>query len=174
MGKGIVISKDTPAEEVERLGQNECADCVHCCSYGAGIVLPDEKKRLAAFFEMPDAEFETLYLESHELFNTKVHKFKTERKQGRPHGRCIFLTDDGCSIHRIKPLHCRVGTCTELGEQISLWFTLNHLVNPDDPESIRQWAVYLKTHDTIPGGELHHLVPDKEKLKKILSYEILR
>ena len=54
------------------------------------------------------------------------------------------------------------------------WFTLNHFVNVDDPESIRQWAVYLKTHDTIQGGSLEELVPDKKLLKKILNYEIIK
>jgi hypothetical protein len=51
---------------------------------------------------------------------------------------------------------------------------LNHFVKPDDPESVRQWSVYLKTQPTIGGGELKDLVKDKERLAKILSYEIFR
>lgn len=52
---------------------------------------------------------------------------------------------------------------------------LNYLVNKDDPESIRQYSTYLKSGGkTIEGGKLEELVPDKEKLKKILSFEQLR
>lgn len=51
---------------------------------------------------------------------------------------------------------------------------LNHQVNVNDPESIRQYAIYLKTHTTIPGGELEELVPDKERLRKILDFTILK
>ena len=57
---------------------------------------------------------------------------------------------------------------SKFGEQLSIWFVLNHLLDPHDPEAIRQWASYLKTHPTIPGGELHQLVSDKQKLHKIL------
>jgi hypothetical protein len=45
------------------------------------------------------------------------------------------------------------------------------LVNPTDPESVRQWASYLKAHPTIPGGELRDLVKDEKLLKDILSYQ---
>ncbi len=51
---------------------------------------------------------------------------------------------------------------------------LNYLVNPDDPESIRQWKMFLTQNNPIPGGSLKELVHDEEKLKKILSYEILK
>jgi len=52
---------------------------------------------------------------------------------------------------------------------------LNYLVNKNDPESIRQYAAYLKSGGkTIPGGKLEELIPDKEKLKKILNFEQLK
>ena len=92
-----------------------------------------------------------------------------------PYGECVFHDKkQGCTIHEVKPLHCKVGSCNDHGEAIHLWFTINYFVNKNDPESVRQWATYLKTHPTIPGGELEDLVPDKEMLSKILSYEILR
>ena len=51
---------------------------------------------------------------------------------------------------------------------------LNHFVNKDDPESVRQYASYLKTGGkTLEGAGLNDLVPDKEKLRKILSLDIL-
>ena len=42
--------------------------------------------------------------------------------------------------------------------------------DPDDSESIRQWAIYLEDNDTIEGGLLLDLVP-KERLARILRWE---
>ena len=51
---------------------------------------------------------------------------------------------------------------------------VNHVVDASDAESIRQYAHYIKTGGKIiPGAELENLVPDKERLKKMLNYEIL-
>ncbi len=64
--------------------------------------------------------------------------------------------------------------CKDYGEQLSLWFMLNHFVNENDPESVRQFATYLKSGGkTLEGAELENLVPNKRKLKKILSFEML-
>ena len=50
----------------------------------------------------------------------------------------------------------------------------NFAVNKDDAESVRQFAQYIKSGGKlIPGASSQELVPDKEKLKKILNYEIL-
>ncbi len=94
-------------------------------------------------------------------------------RSGKPYGPCVFF-DDGCKIHTVKPLECRIGNCSEYGEELSIWFMLNYQVNVSDPESVRQYAIYLKTRPTIPGGKLEELVPDKEKLGKILDFRILR
>ena len=52
---------------------------------------------------------------------------------------------------------------------------VKHAVDANDAESVRQYAQYLKSGGkTIPGAELENLVPDKERLRKILSYEILK
>jgi hypothetical protein len=47
-------------------------------------------------------------------------------------------------------------------------------VNAHDPESIRQYAIYLKTHEALPGGELRELVLDEGRLRKILDFTILK
>ena len=81
---------------------------------------------------------------------------------------------NGCTIQEVKPLHCRVMNCKD-GEEMSVWFDLNFFVNPTDPESIRQWALYLASGGkNIPGGELREIVPDATKLRKILRYEVLK
>jgi Fe-S-cluster containining protein len=100
----------------------------------------------------------------------------TSIKKGRPYGKCIFLKNkNNCTIHEVKPLHCRIGNCSEYGEDLTVWFALNFCVNPADPESIRQWALYLESGGkNIPGGELKELVKDPKILKKILDYEVLK
>ena len=87
----------------------------------------------------------------------------------------VFFGDIGCKIHKVKPLQCRIGNCGEHGEELSIWFMLNYLVNTKDPESIRQYNIYLQSGGkTIPGGNLEELIPDKEELKKILNFEQLK
>lgn len=173
MSKTIGITKLTPKEKVLKLAE-KCEKCGHCCNMDSGTVLKHEVKELANHMDMSEEDFKKKYLQEQEKFNTKHFKFK-QIKGEKPYGRCVFLKDNNtCSIHKAKPLHCRIGNCNEYGEALSIWFALNHFVNADDPESIRQWAVYLKTHPTIPGGHLEELVPDKEKLKEILDYEVFR
>lgn len=169
----INISTKTPVEEVKKLAGN-CLKCGHCCKYGSGFLISDDKKKIAKFLQINEDELSKQFLEKGEKFNTTLQRPKMMRK-GKPYGECVFYDNkQGCTIHDVKPLHCRIGHCNQHGEYLHLWFTINYFVNKNDPESIRQWATYLKTHPTIPGGELDELVPDKELLKKILSYEILR
>jgi Fe-S-cluster containining protein len=171
--KSIHLTKATPKEYVLKLGK--CEQCGHCCKYGAGYVLQEDIKRISSFLGILEDAFKTAFLEETEHFNTKVHKMKTEKKKGKPYGSCVFFQEgNACMIHDAKPFHCRIGTCSEHGEQVSIWFMLNYLVNPNDPESVRQYSAYLKTHPTIPGGALHELVPDKEKLAQMLDYRKLR
>ena len=102
---------------------------------------------------------------------------KLLRKDSRPYGRCIFYDDQqGCTIHEVKPLECKTSiNCKDYGEDLSVWFKINYIVDPCDPESIRQYAQYIKSGGKIiPGAELENLVPDKEKLRKVLSYDVLK
>ena len=115
-------------------------------------------------------------MEEIEKFNTKLFRPKIIRKN-KPYGKCVFFDENiGCKIHEVKPLECRVSMgCKDYGEQISLWFMLNNFVNSNDAESIRQYNTYLKSGGkTLPAAELKDLVPDMEKLKKILSFQILK
>lgn len=175
VNKDVVITKRTPLKIVEKLGA-ECTKCNQCCKVDSGLVMEEEIKQMADFTGVPRDEFAETFLVPHERFNKKLYKLKQIKEPGKPFGRCVFLSDEkGCTVHDAKPLYCKVcSTKSRFGEQLSIWFALNHLIDPEDPESIRQWASYLRTHPTIPGGELGELVPDKEKLRKILSYELFR
>lgn len=171
-----MITRKTKKTEVIQKAKIDCKSCTHCCEYGSGIVLTDEVKNLASGFGIDEIKFIEKYLDEFKNFNTTHYKFKTiKSKPTKPYGKCIFLDKKGCTIHNIKPLHCKVGNCTEIGEDINIWFTLNHFVDPYDPESIREWAQYIKLgNKIIDGGKLEDLVADKKKLKKILNYEILQ
>lgn len=167
------ISKNTPINEILKLSQ-ECRQCGHCCSHGSGFLIGNDLKNIAEYLQITEKELKEKYLEEKELFNTKLlrPKLKTNDK---PYGKCIFLIENKCTINKVKPLQCKVGNCNKHGEKLSMWFMLNYLVNKDDPESIRQYAAYLKAGGkTIAGGKLEELVPDKEKLKKVLSFEQLK
>jgi Fe-S-cluster containining protein len=169
----IMVTKNTPKEYIERIGK-DCDRCGHCCTFDSGIFLDSDRKRIAKALSIPEAEFTERFLEEKTIYNKKVWKAKLER-HGKPFGKCVFLEDKACSIQEHKPIHCRLASgCREYGRELNIWFMLNHVLEPTDPQAIREWAEYLKTHPTIPGGELHELVKDKEMLGKILKHEKLK
>lgn len=165
-----MISRQTPLKEVLQYGE-KCKRCGRCCSHGGGFVLEEDLKRIADHLGITKEELIEKYLDEKISYNTKHYKLK---QKDYPYGPCIFLEGKECKINEVKPLHCRIGNCSKVGQELSIWFVLNYFVDPDDPESVRQWAQYLKTHPTIPGGYLKELVPDQERLRKILNYEILK
>ena len=168
----VAITKKTSLETVLRMGY-ACKKDGKCCAYGGGFVIKDDIPRIASHLGITDNQFKAKYVEPIIRFNTHGFKLKSH-KTGKAYGPCVFLDQNQCSIQKAKPLHCKIGTCSEHGEAISHWFTLHYYVNPNDPQSVREWAVYLKTHGTIPGGELEELVPDKKRLKDILTYKTLK
>ena len=115
-------------------------------------------------------------MEEVELFHTKKFRPKLLRKDGKPYGKCIFFdAEKKCTVHEAKPLQCKIAMgCKDYGEDLQVWFMLNHFVNETDPESVREYAQYVKSGGkVIPGGKLEELVPDKEKLDEILKYKRL-
>ena len=179
--KGVLLeketlTKDTPVNEVLRLTNPcKCDACTVGCRYGSGFLADEDIPKLAKFLGLSEEVMKKEFLEEVEKFNTKRFRPKILRKD-KPYGKCIFFDEDiGCKVHEAKPLECKISMgCKSYGEKLSLWFMLNHFVNKDDPESVRQFASYLKTGGkTLEGAGLNDLVPDKEKLRKILSLDIL-
>ena len=167
-----MIEKDSPQETVMELAR-ECRKCANCCKVDSGYLVNDDLRRISEYLGITEDKLSDDYLEEFEKFNTTLSKPKIVRK-GKPYGKCIFLIDGLCSIHEVKPLYCRLVNCGPLNREMIIWFDLNYFVDVNDPESIRQYAFYLKHGPTIKGGELRDLVPDEEKLNKILSYDILK
>lgn len=165
-----MIKKSTLLSEALKLGE-VCSRKNNCCKYGSGALVGDDLKNIAGFLGVTEQELKKKYLEGVERLNTKRLRPKIIRKKNLPYGQCIFFKD-GCTINEVKPLECKVGNCSKHGQELSIWFMLNYFLNAADPESVRQYAVYLKTSPTIAGGKLEEIIPDKEKLRKILDFEI--
>lgn len=154
-----------------------CNACNNGCKYGSGLLAKDDAKKIAEFLQIPEEELKKGFLEEVEQFNTKMLKPRLLKENNKAFGQCVFYDKQkGCAIHEVKPLQCKTSIiCKEYGEGLSVWFMVNHIVNPDDAESVRQFAQYIKSGGKlITGASLQELVPDKEKLRKILSYEILK
>lgn len=161
------MKKDTPLKEVLELAKH-CDRCGHCCKHSPGFVLKEEVKAISEALGITSEEFIEQYLDSKEVFNREVYKFKTKNPT-KPFGECVFYLD-GCKIHSIKPLHCKIGNCKS--DEFSAWFTVNYLVNFTDPESIRQFKIYCENGGKVlEGGDVTDLV-DAKKLKEICEYKL--
>ncbi len=173
-----LINKNTPLKEVLELAAPcRCDSCSHGCKYGSGKLAGDDSKHIAKFLNISEEELKNKYLEEIELFNKKILKPKLLREDSNKYGKCVFYDDKkGCTIHEVKPLECKTSIqCKDYGEDLSVWFMVNHVVDSNNPESVRQYSQYLKTGGkSIPDAELENLVPDSERLSKILNYEILK
>ena len=167
----MIVSRKTPKSKVLELGK-QCERSNHCCSFTTGFLAEDDFDKIAEFLNISEKELREK-LEEVTLFNTRALRPKS-LKGDKPHGPCVFLGENGCKIHPVKPLQCKLYTCKPYGFDLTQWFYLNYLVNPNDPKSIREYAMFLKFNKPIPGGELEEIVPNKERLKKILNYEILK
>lgn len=165
------IEKSTPINVIEHLSDTPCKSlkCTKCCEYGSGAATKEDLERIAKHLNMHESELIAKYFEPITKYNTTLYRPKMLK---HPYGPCTFLGKEGCTIHEVKPTGCKLASWNQHGEQLSEWFDLNFFVKADDPESVRQWAHKLKFNGTIPGGSLKELVPDKEKLRKILAKEV--
>ena len=173
-----MITKNTPLKEALKLAAPcRCDSCNHGCRFGSGSLAGDDSKKIAEFLKLSEDDLKKDFLEETELFNKKVLKPRLLRKKWNVHGRCVFFNEEkGCIIHEVKPLECKNSIqCKDYGEDLSVWFMANYVIDKNDPESIRQYAQYIKSGGkVIPGAELEKMIPNKAKLRKILSYEILK
>ncbi|MAE42936.1 hypothetical protein CMO93_04135 [Candidatus Woesearchaeota archaeon] len=171
------LTRKTPINDILKLTHPcKCNACTIGCKHGSGVFAEEEIKKLAGYLKIDEDVLKKEFLEEISKFNTKKLRPKILRK-GKQYGKCIFFDEElGCKIHEAKPFECKVAMgCKPYGEQLSLWFMLNHFVNENDAQSIRDYAVYLKSGGkTLDGAKLEELVPDKEKLRKILGFEILK
>ncbi len=76
----------------------QCQQCGDCCAGRGGIfVRPEEVAEMAAFLDLDAREFRNRYMESSPLGN----------RLGIRDGVCVFLEDNRCRVHPVKPFICR-------------------------------------------------------------------
>lgn len=165
------ITRETPLQRALELG-SKCQRRNNCCRHGSGALAMDDEERIAAYLKITREELRQKYLEPVTRLATTLQRPKSIMAKGRPWGPCIFFRD-GCAIQEVKPLECRVGTCSEDGEDLSIWFMLNFFLDMGNPESVREYASYLRYRKTIPGGKLEELIPDKKVRDAILNRETI-
>lgn len=185
------ITKDSQKEEVIALAPAcQCDKCEIGCLYGSGAFVQGQLEPLAKFLNISLEELKENYLEEIEKFHTKLWRPKLIKKKGlkqifglqekKPHGQCIFFDKKKkCTIHPVKPLECKVASgCSGQGDDAIAWFDFHYFFNINDPESVRSYSSYIDSGGrVIKGGELDLLFPtekEKEQLKKILNYKIMK
>ena len=112
----------------------QCNACNHGCKFGSGSLVGDDAKNIAKFLNISESDLKKGFLEEIELLNKKLLRPKLIREKSKPYGRCVFFDDEkGCTIHEVKPLECRTSIqCKDYGEELSVWFMVNHVIDPND------------------------------------------
>ncbi len=172
-----IITKNTPQCDILELAPAcGCRECQHGCRFGSGIFAKGEVEKLARFLNVGEEEAKEKFLEHTEQFGQTLLRPKI-RREGKPYGQCTFFDEEkGCTVHEAKPLQCKVAMgCKPYGEELMLWFMLNHIIDTTDANSVRQYARYLASGGkTLPGGQLHELITDQSQLSKMLNYSMLK
>ena len=74
--------------------------CTNCCQQrGFVYITESDLTRIAAFLQLTAGEFERRF-----VYRTK-HLLRLRMPR---HSQCHFLREDGCSIHSVKPVQCRI------------------------------------------------------------------
>ncbi|HWQ52832.1 MAG TPA: YkgJ family cysteine cluster protein [Bryobacteraceae bacterium] len=116
--------------------------CTNCCR-GKGFVYltEDDLVRAAEFLGMTPAAFEKRY-----IYRTRnLRRLRTPRDT-----TCVFLREDGCSIHEAKPTQCRL---------FPFW-----------PEVIKDRHSWYKAAGNCPGigkGELVQIETAQEQAREM-------
>lgn len=107
-----------------------CASCVNACKTVPGWFAPGEAEKAAAFLNMPFEEFRDKHLIREYWCQTEGDLYVyAPRRQGVDEARttasygsawrrspCVFLKNNRCTIHPVKPMECRLAGHTDSGE----------------------------------------------------------
>ncbi len=101
-----------------------CEDCVSACNNDPGRLIPEDLYRISDFLKITVKELikEFIVFKMYEFKNHKIYiaapaKLKGKRLLAVPgtivqdyyedeNGRCIFLENNLCKIHKVKPFEC--------------------------------------------------------------------
>lgn len=112
-----------------------CEKCVDACKNCSGVFAPGEAEKAAEYLKIPFEEFKEMLVLNYHRDRYEDPMFWQPRKVGWDHlvddegvtsdawtgvrGACVFLKDDRCSIHAVKPYECRESLLCE--KQIHVW-----------------------------------------------------
>ena len=175
----LVITKETQVQEIiKKTASCSCDACKNSCRFGSGFATAQDLQKIADYLHMGVDELKKNLMEEKTFFHTTLSRPKLKRKkEHHPFGACVFFDEEkGCTIHEVKPTECKVAMpCDPIGEDTRIWFLVNHFLNPADPISLQEYAVYLKTNGrTIPKAELHEVCKDEKIREEVLSYKRVR
>jgi Fe-S-cluster containining protein len=106
--------------------------CTNCCRQkGFVYITESDLVRIAVFLKLSAAEFERRF-----VYRTR-HLLRLRMPR---HSQCHFLREDGCSIHHVKPVQCRI---------FPFW--------PELMDDKREWKKTARYCPGIGKGELVHI-----------------
>ena len=112
--------------------------CTNCCQQkGFVYITESDLVRIAAFLKLTAVEFEKRF-----VYRTR-HLLRLRMPR---HTQCHFLREDGCSIHAVKPVQCRI---------FPFW--------PELMEDKREWKKTARYCPGIGRGELVQIESAKER-----------
>jgi Fe-S-cluster containining protein len=174
------ISKDMRLSRILKLTPPcSCNACNHGCKFGSGYFIDGQIEKVAEFLKINLEELKNKYLTEEIMLNKKVWRPKRKRERLKmPFGECIFFDSrkELCKIHPVKPLQCQIAMgCKSYGEDLMQWFVINHVLDLNNYDSIREYNIMCNViinngGKILKGGSLRELISAKT-LKKILSRE---
>jgi len=86
----------------------KCAECGNCCrGEGFVAVTPRDIARIAAFLDIPDAKFVVDYTQEPDPAAREANGTLWLVDHPGEAQECVFLEDNRCRIHAVKPRQCR-------------------------------------------------------------------
>jgi Fe-S-cluster containining protein len=74
--------------------------CTNCCrAHGFVYITEQDLQRIAGYLKLTPGEFEARY-----VYRTK-HLLRLRKPRAK---QCHFLEENGCSVHAVKPVQCRL------------------------------------------------------------------
>ncbi len=111
-----------------------CLNCGKCCQYSTGFLGPGDKEAIAKFLNITEKELESKHLEKTNMFGTEAWR----PKHPKPFGPCVFFDKiKHCTIHKVKPLLCKLGNCQE---DVTMEFYKKYFVK-NNKQSKEEWQI---------------------------------
>lgn len=129
----------------------QCEKCLNACKSKPGWFLPNEVEKVATYLNLSLAElFKTkLGIDWWESYDNPEDEEDDQdifiltpaittmnagsEYPANPKGKCIFLKDNLCSIHQVKPFECRLMNCKKTinkhKEVAESWLTHQKFIN---------------------------------------------